>query len=86
MNNSFNAKTSLDVNGRRYQIFALDALSDQFDLARLPVTLKILLENLLRAEDGVDVVAGDIEALACWMLVISRLWPVGVRVRRVRLR
>ena len=67
MNNSFNAKTSLDVNGRRYQIFALDALSDQFDLARLPVTLKILLENLLRAEDGVDVVAGDIEALAGWI-------------------
>jgi len=66
MNNSFNARTSLDVNGQRYQIFALDALSDQFDLARLPVTLKILLENLLRAEDGIDVVAGDIEALAGW--------------------
>ena len=66
MNNSFNAKTSLDVNGRRYQIFALDALPDQFDLARLPVTLKILLENLLRAEDGIDVVAGDIETLAGW--------------------
>jgi aconitate hydratase len=66
MNNSFNTRTSLDVNGRRYQIFALDALSDQFDLVRLPVTLKILLENLLRAEDGIDVVAADIEALAGW--------------------
>jgi aconitate hydratase len=66
MNNSFNTRTSLDVNGRRYQIFALDALSDQFDLVRLPVTLKILLENLLRTEDGIDVVAADIEALAGW--------------------
>ena len=75
MNNSFNARTSLDVNGQRYQIFALDALRDQFDLARLPVTLKILLETYF------------VQRMASMsLLVISRLWPVGVRVRQVPMR
>ncbi len=66
MKNSFNSKASLDVNGRRYQIFALDALNDRFDLSKLPVTLKVLLENLLRTEDGINVNSADIEALATW--------------------
>ena len=50
----------------RYEIFRLDALQAQFDVARLPYSLKILLENLLRNEDGVAVTADDIEALAQW--------------------
>ncbi len=64
--NSFNARSELDVNGTRYQIYALDALSGQFDLARLPYSLKILLENLLRHEDGVNITDTDIAALASW--------------------
>ena len=64
--NSFNARTTLDVSGKAYEIYALDALSDRFDTDRLPYCLKILLENLLRHEDGVNVTVKDIEALATW--------------------
>tara|TARA_Y100001960_G_scaffold324159_1_gene404030 strand:+ start:2507 stop:5167 length:2661 start_codon:yes stop_codon:yes gene_type:complete len=66
MKDSFNSRTSFDVNGKRYQICALDALEPRFDLSRLPMTLKILLENLLRTEDGANVTVDDIEALAGW--------------------
>jgi aconitate hydratase len=66
MKDSFNSRTSLDLNGKRYQICALDALEPRFDLSHLPVTLKILLENLLRTEDGANVTVDDIEALAGW--------------------
>jgi aconitate hydratase len=64
--NSFGAKGSLDVGGRSYEIFRLSALADRFDVARLPFSLKILLENLLRNEDDVSVRAAEIEALAGW--------------------
>lgn len=66
MKDSFNSRTSLDVNGKRYQIYALDALEPRFDLTGLPVTLRILLENLLRTEDGINSTVDDIEALAGW--------------------
>src|ERR687890_1135791 len=64
--NSFDARTELEVGGRTYEIFRLDALQSKFDVARLPFSLKVLLENLLRNEDGVGVRAEDIEALASW--------------------
>ena len=64
--NSFDARAELDVGGRTYEIFRLDALQSKFDVARLPFSLKVLLENLLRNEDGVGIRAGDIEALASW--------------------
>ncbi|WP_249010952.1 aconitate hydratase AcnA [Conexibacter sp. DBS9H8] len=64
--NSFGAKASLEVGGRTYEIFRIDALQSRFDVARLPFSLKILLENLLRCEDGVAITAADIEALATW--------------------
>jgi aconitate hydratase len=64
--NSFDARADLEVGGRSYEIYRLDALQDRFDVARLPFSLKILLENLLRNEDGVGVRAQDIEALATW--------------------
>jgi aconitate hydratase len=64
--NSFGARGTLDVGGRSYEIFRLSALADRFDVARLPFSLKILLENLLRNEDGVSVGPGEIEALAGW--------------------
>ena len=65
--NSFNAKGLLDVNGKAYEIYRLKALSDAgFDVASLPYSLKILLENLLRTEDSSDITADDIRALAGW--------------------
>ena len=63
---SFGAKGTLAVGGREYEIFRLDALQERFDVARLPFSLKILLENLLRTEGGGAVAAADIEALAAW--------------------
>ena len=64
--NSFGARGSLDAGGRTYEIFRLAALADRFDVARLPFSLKILLENLLRNEDDVSVRPAEIEALAGW--------------------
>ena len=66
MADSFNARSTLEVGGAEYEIFRLDCLAPRFDLARLPWSLKILLENLLRHEDGAGVTAGDIDALAGW--------------------
>jgi aconitate hydratase len=64
--NSFGAKNILDVGGRAYEIFRLDALAERFDVASLPFSLKVLLENLLRTEGNGSVGPGDIEALAGW--------------------
>jgi aconitate hydratase len=64
--NSFDARQALTVGNRTYEIFRLDALQTAFDIARLPFSLKVLLENLLRTEDGEAVRAEDIEALARW--------------------
>jgi aconitate hydratase len=64
--NSFGAKSTLDVGGREYEIFRLDALQERFDVARLPFSLKVLLENLLRTEGNGSVRSADIEALASW--------------------
>jgi aconitate hydratase len=64
--NSFDAKATLTVGDRSFQIFRLDALQSKYDVARLPFSLKILLENLLRNEDGESIRAQDIEALARW--------------------
>jgi aconitate hydratase len=63
---SFGARAGLEIGGRTLEIFRLDALAQQFDITRLPYALKVLLENLLRSEDGELVRAGDIEALAGW--------------------
>ena len=64
--NSFDAKATLTVGDASYEIFRLDALQSTFDVARLPFSLKILLENLLRNEDGESIRADDVEALATW--------------------
>ena len=66
MTDSFKARSTLEAEGAEYEIFRLDRLADRFDLNRLPFSLKILLENLLRHEDGANVTASDIEALAGW--------------------
>jgi aconitate hydratase len=64
--NSFGAKGELSAGGRSYEIFRLDALQRDYDVARLPFSLKVLLENLLRNEDGESIRAADVEALARW--------------------
>jgi aconitase A len=65
MTDSFKARTTLTVGSQRYAICALNALRAQ-RVDRLPFSLKILLENLLRFEDGVNVRRSDIEALLNW--------------------
>ena len=66
MQDSFSVRRTLSVNGKNYSYLSLPSLSEQIDISRLPFSLKILLENLLRHEDGVDITRGDIEALAGW--------------------
>jgi aconitate hydratase len=65
---SFGTRRSLSVNGSRYDYYSLPALADALGthLERLPFSLRVLLENLLRNEDGHAVSAADIEALAHW--------------------
>jgi len=64
--NSFGAKDTLEVGGRKHEVFRLDALQERFDVVRLPFSLKVLLENLLRTEGNGPVSAADIEGLASW--------------------
>ncbi len=66
MSDSFGAKATLDVSGREYEIHRLDSLQEKFDVARLPYSLKVLLENALRLEDGESVTSGDVETIATW--------------------
>ncbi len=63
---SFGARGTLAVGDREYEIFRLDVLRERFDVDRLPFSLKVLLENLLRAEADGAVEAADVEALAGW--------------------
>ena len=66
MKDSFRSRATLTVSGKHYEIFRLDALEKNHKVSRLPYSLKILLENLLRLEDGVTVTAMDVESLANW--------------------
>lgn len=64
---SFGAKSTLEVGDQSYEIYRLDAVQGEgLDVASLPYSLKVLLENLLRTEDGSDITADDIKALAGW--------------------
>jgi aconitate hydratase len=74
--NSFGARGVLEVGGRSYEIFRLDALGSIADVSRLPFSLKILLENLLRNENGGGVRAADVEALA-------RFDPAAAQAREI---
>src|SRR6266536_2922015 len=74
--NSFGARGVLEVGGRSYEIFRLGALGSTADVSRLPFSLKILLENLLRREDGSSVRAADVEALA-------RFDPAATQAREI---
>ncbi len=66
MKDSFNARSTLTVNGKDYEVFRFDGVKKEHNIDRLPYSLKVLLENLLRTEDGVNVTKNHIEALAKW--------------------
>ena len=61
--NSFGARRTLDVDGQSYEIYDIDAVPGSSDL---PYSLKVLLENLLRTEDGANITADQITALGQW--------------------
>jgi aconitate hydratase len=61
---SFETKSTISAGGRNYKVHRLDALPARFGVERMPYCLKVLLENLLRHEDGLGVTASDIEAMA----------------------
>jgi aconitate hydratase len=65
-NDSFGARSTLQVGRKEFEIFRLDVLQGRFDVARLPYSIKVLLENVLRLEDGVSVTSQDVEAIASW--------------------
>ena len=66
MTDSFATRDTLEVAGKRYTFASLAKLGARFDIKRLPYSMKILLENLLRHEDGINVTAKEIEAVANW--------------------
>ena len=66
MGDSFSTASNLNVNGQDYRYYDLVKLGQQFDISHLPFSLKILLENLLRNENGIEVTREDIEALCNW--------------------
>ena len=66
--NSFKARKTLKVGGKSYTYFSLKAVEKEIgDLSRLPFTLRILMENLVRHEDGTTVKKADIAAFADWI-------------------
>ena len=85
--NSFGSRTALAVGGRTFQTYSLRALEQAgfADVARLPYSMKILLENLLRHEDGRFVKAADVEALARWDLKSAAQKEISFAPARVLL-
>lgn len=67
--NSFNSKTKVKLNNKEYTLFSLQKAQEQIgDISNLPKSLKVLLENLLRFEDGISINASDIRSLANWKI------------------
>lgn len=88
--NSFSARDTLRVrpstsSGRDYTYFRLAALGDRYDLATMPYSLKILLENLIRNEDGRSVTEDDVAALASWQPGAPSAKEIAYRPARVLL-
>jgi aconitate hydratase len=65
--NSFGARSTFEVGGTSREIFRIGTLQASHDILRLPYTLRVLLENVLRREDGVGVTSADVEAVAGWV-------------------
>ena len=83
--NSFGARSTLDVGGTSHEIFRLEALQASHDIRRLPYTLRVLLENVLRMEDGVGVTAADVEAVAGWVATAQPSQEISFTPGRVLL-
>ncbi|MED5391702.1 MAG: aconitate hydratase AcnA, partial [Pseudomonadota bacterium] len=83
MKDTFGSRETLDVGDDSYEIRALDVLNDEYDIARLPYSLKILLENLLRNEDDSSVSAEDIRTLAGWDLQAGAVSEIAYTPARV---
>ena len=80
---SFKTRRTLKVGGKSYDYFSLEAAAKALgDLSRLPYSLKVLLENLLRFEDGRSVKADDIKAMAAWLATRKSETEIGFRPRR----
>ena len=77
------SRRSLKVGNKTYDYFSLEAAAAIGDIRRLPFSLKVLLENLLRHEDGESVTAGDIEALAKWTETRTSNQEIAFRPARV---
>ncbi|MBD2257603.1 aconitate hydratase AcnA [Pseudanabaena sp. FACHB-2040] len=82
--NSFNAKTTLTVADKTYTVYSLpEAAKTLGDVSRLPYSLKVLLENLLRYEDGRTVSADDVRAIATWLQTRTSDREIAYRPARV---
>ena len=81
---SFNTRQTLDVAGTAYEYFSLQTLAEKrSEVGRLPLTLKILLENLLRNEDGDTVTEKDINAVVDWLDQRTSEHEIAFRPARV---
>ncbi|MCY4088411.1 MAG: aconitate hydratase AcnA [Actinomycetia bacterium] len=85
MRDSFGARSTLSVGGTDYEFARLDALQAAFDVARLPYSLKVLLENVLRTEDGDAITETDVEAVAAWVASDDPSGEIGFTPSRVLL-
>jgi aconitate hydratase len=66
-------RSALQVGGRSYAYYSLAKAAEQLgDVSRLPFSMKVLLENLLRFEDGVTVTQADIQAIVDWLATRAR--------------
>ncbi|NKB97024.1 MAG: aconitate hydratase AcnA [Pseudomonadales bacterium] len=83
MNNSFDARRTLTVGDKSYDYFSVVEASGLGDVSRLPITLKILLENLLRFEDGNTVTADDVTGLSNWTATAAAGGEIAYRPARV---
>lgn len=81
---SLNTRQTLTVEGKEYDYFSLDAAAKEIgDVSRLPYTLKVLLENLLRFEDGQSVTVTDVKALQEWLVKKKSSHEIAYRPARV---
>ena len=83
MSDSFSARGTLDVGSQSYEMYRLSALENDYQVSRLPYSMKILLENLLRNENGKDVTADDIKAVAQWNAKAEQTQEIAFTPSRV---
>ncbi|MDT8444671.1 MAG: hypothetical protein RQ722_10280, partial [Desulfuromonadales bacterium] len=82
--NSFKTRQTMEVAGTVYEYFSLETFAaGRSDVKRLPLTLKVLLENLLRNEDGNSVTKGDVNAVVEWLDQRSSEHEIAFRPARV---